>query len=106
MAEPENGLVPFVVTATEDRGWKYHVVTAARQLVVAVATAAVIVGGLVIAFSSQTAEEVRRQEVTIQANLAIACVLALPSDPEHGRKPAQVKQCFTQYDLRPPILGP
>lgn len=40
---------------------------------------------------------------TLNANLAQACVLALPVTDE-GRDPELVEECFTQYDLEPPTL--
>lgn len=39
------------------------------------------------------------------ANLAIACELALPVDPETGRNQADVRFCFTQYGFEPPLLA-
>lgn len=39
------------------------------------------------------------------ANLAIACELALPVDPETGRNQEDVRFCFTQYGFAPPQLA-
>lgn len=40
---------------------------------------------------------------TLHANLAQACVLALPVTDD-GRDPRDVEECFTQYGLEPPVL--
>lgn len=77
-----------------------HVIDAVRQLIVA----ALVVGGLVLVFSGQSAQERQLQSDTLHANLAQACVLSLPVDPVTGRDPKSVKQCFTQYNLQPPSL--
>lgn len=97
---------PIIITevATQRESWKWHLVTFARQLGVAVVTSVIIIGGLIIGFHGQTEAETQRQEDTINANLAIACVLALPVDIETGRSPDAVKLCFTQYQLTPPTL--
>lgn len=99
----EHIAVPIVVTQPT-QSWKWQLVTFARQLGVAVLTSVVIVAGLVIGFHGQTESEVARQEDTLHANLAIACVLALPVDLDTGRDPDSVKLCFTQYQLQPPTL--
>lgn len=96
---------PIIITEAPAReSWRWQLVTFARQLVVAVVTSAVIIAGLVIGFAGRTGEEVQRQEDTLHANLAVACVLSLPVDPVSGRDGAAVKTCFTQYDLQPPML--
>ena len=85
-------------------GWKYQLTAFARQLAVAVITSAVIVAGLVIGFSGQTQAQIERDEATLHANLAQACVLSLPVDPETGRSEKDVQRCFTQYGLQAPEL--
>ena len=83
----------------------------ARQLLVAVATSAVIIGGLLLAFQGQSNEEreltrvlVELQEQTLAASLAQACVLALPVD-DSGRDEEQVARCFRQYGIDAPRVS-
>lgn len=84
--------------------WKEQLIAGVRQLIVAVTTAAIIIAGLVVGFAGQTAEERQVREDTLHANLAVACVLALPVDPIEGRDPGLVQFCFTQYGLEAPQL--
>ncbi len=81
---------------------KAQAIAAVRQLIVAITTAAVIVGALIFGFAGQTAAEAKVREDTLHATLATACVLSLPVDPEMGRDPTAVQLCFTQYDLEAP----
>lgn len=76
-----------------------------RQFLVAVMTAAVILAVLIVGFQGQTNREQELAQVTLDANLAQACVLSLPVDPVKGRDPESVRQCFTQYGIEPPILA-
>lgn len=82
-----------------------------RMLFVACVTTTFVILGLYLAFNSQSKEErdTTRQIAALQAqardaNLAIACVLALPVDPVTGRDADDVTFCFTQYQLEPPLL--
>jgi hypothetical protein len=75
-----------------------------RSLAVALLTSAIILGVLIVGFRGQTQYERQLQLETLYANLAQACVLALPVDPEVGRPADAVKQCFIQYNLQPPSL--
>lgn len=100
----EDNLAVPIVIAQATNTWKWQLVTFARQLGVAVLTSLIIIVGLVVGFHGQTQDEVARQEDTIHANLAIACVLSLPVSIENGRDPDDVKLCFTQYQLQPPTL--
>jgi hypothetical protein len=84
-------------------GWKQQLIAGVRQLVVATVTAGLILGVLLVGFSGQTAAQQKVQEDTLHANLAQACVLALPVT-ETGRDPADVQECFTQYGLQAPLL--
>lgn len=72
-----------------------------RQIIVATVTAILILMFLIVATRGQQREEQRVAEETLRANLAIACVLALPVT-EQGRRPEQVHNCFLQYDLPAP----
>lgn len=83
--------------------WKAQLMAGVRQLIVAVVTSAVIIVGLVVGFAGQTDETTKLAEDTLHANLAQACVLALPVD-EMGRPPELVKLCFTQYQLQAPSI--
>lgn len=83
---------------------KAQVIAGIRQLIVAIVTAAVIIGGLSLVYGQQTKDQQQRELDTIHAGLATACVLALPVDPETGRDPDAVRNCFTQYDLEAPQL--
>lgn len=74
-----------------------------RQLFVAVATAGIILAVLVIGFRGQTEHEREVLEQTLHANLAQACVLALPVS-EMGRDANDVRECFAQYGLEPPRI--
>lgn len=94
----------LIFTAPPRPTWKDQLITFARQVGVAVVTSGVIILGLVIGFHGQTQEEVKRQEDTLHANLAIACEFALPVDLENGRDPDAVRLCFTQYGLTPPRI--
>ena len=85
-------------------GWKGQAISAVRQLLVALVTAGIILAVLIIGFAGQTATERQVQQDTLYANLAIACELALPVDPDTGRDEADVMQCFTQYGLQAPRL--
>jgi hypothetical protein len=82
---------------------KEEAVKFGRTVSTIIIASVVIVAGLTIAFSGQTAEEKKLLEETKNANLAIACVLSLPVG-ETGRDPVMVSLCFTQYDLEPPLL--
>ena len=84
-------------------GWKGQAISAVRQLLVALVTAGIILAVLIIGFAGQTATERQVQQDTLHANLAQACVLALPVD-ETGRDEALVQLCFTQYGLQAPRL--
>ena len=64
----------------------------------------IITAVLIVSFREQTAEERRVEQQTLFANLAQACVLALPVNSETGRDPRDVALCFTQYGLQPPGL--
>jgi len=55
------------------------------------------INNLTSAESRHTAEDI------LHANLATACVLALPLGVE-GRDPIATKFCFTQYGLDAPLL--
>lgn len=72
-----------------------------RQVAVAVVTAVVITVTLIVATRGQVNREREVQDQTLHANLAIACVLALPVRDD-GRVPDRVKACFTQYNLPAP----
>jgi hypothetical protein len=87
----------------EQPTWKFQLVTAGRQLVVAVVTAGIILAVLIIGFRGETNKERELAEQTLYANLAQACVLALPVT-ERGRNENDVRQCFSQYNLQPPSL--
>ena len=76
-----------------------------RTVLAGILIAAIITGVLILGFRGQTNEERRVQQQTLFANLAQACVLALPVDPEAGRDASDVAQCFTQYGLQPPGLA-
>lgn len=102
----EQGPPIIVNSVPPQNNWKWQFVTAGRQLLVAVVTSVVILGGLIIGFSGQNAEEVARQEATLNATLALACEFALPVDLDTGRDPDAVRLCFTQYNLEPPKLAP
>lgn len=107
MSETENVVGPPIVVATavtNHNNWKWQLVTAARQLLVAVVTSAIVIGGLVLGFHGQSADQAKLAEDTLHANLAQACVLALPVDLDTGRNPQDVKLCFTQYGLEPPSI--
>lgn len=84
---------------TEESGFKKFF----RTLAVAVTTAFIITGGLIVGFRGQTAAERLVERQTLNANLATACVLTLPVE-EQGRDPDLVELCFTQYDLPAPRL--
>lgn len=73
-----------------------------RTLSTIVVASFIIVGGLVIGFAGQSAREAKVLQDTLNANLALACVISLPV-PESGRDPELVELCFTQYELTPPI---
>ena len=76
-----------------------------RTVLAGLLIAAVITGVLILGFRGQTNQEREVEQQTLYANLAQACVLALPVDPETGRDPGDVAQCFTQYGLQPPGLA-
>ena len=82
--------------------WKEHAIQFVRSMV----TAVVVVVVLWLIFAGQANQEQEVQEQTLNANLATACVLALPSDPVSGRDPESVRLCFTQYGLKPPSVVP
>jgi hypothetical protein len=91
--------------------WRDLWIGTIRMTIVALLTTGFVVLGLWLAFSGAGEEERRlnREIAQLQAqardaNLAIACVLALPVDPVEGRNANDVRFCFTQYDLEPPLL--
>jgi hypothetical protein len=81
-----------------------HVMVGIRTVVSGGVIALIIVGVLIVGFHTQTAAQVQREQDTLHANLAQACVLALPVDPVNGRDPDNVKACFTQYGLQAPLI--
>jgi hypothetical protein len=94
----------------DSKNWKDHAINGLRQLIVAVVTSAIIIAGLVFAFSgqSQREEELQRnlvelQEAAANGALATACVLSLPV-LEQGRNERDVAFCFTSNGLEPPRL--
>jgi len=74
-----------------------------RTIVSGAVIALIIVVGVTVAFHGQTAEQKQVQDDTLHANLAQACVLALPVT-DTGRDPQDVEECFTQYGLEAPLL--
>ena len=76
----------------------------ARTVLAGLLIAVIITGVLILGFRGQTNQEREVEQQTLYANLAQACVLALPVDPEKGRNAGDVAQCFTQYGLQPPGL--
>lgn len=80
---------------------KAQAVTFLRQLAVAVVTAAIIIAGLIIAYSDDNANERRTFQEIRNATLAEVCVLALPVDPQRGREPKEVRACLLEYGLEP-----
>ena len=85
-----------------------------KTLGVAVITSLIILGVLIAASNIINKDRNEREEAVIQlqqetlnAVLAQACELALPVDPDTGRDPALVKECFTQYGIEAPsVLDP
>ena len=75
-----------------------------RTVLAGLLIAVIITGVLIVGFRGQTNQEREVEQQTLYANLAQACVLALPVDPEKGRNAGDVAQCFTQYGLQPPGL--
>lgn len=78
----------------------------AKIVIAAVITTVIIVGGIQVIFGAQAQREEDLAEQLVRSNLANACLLQLPSDPDTGRDPADVKFCYTQYDLEPPKTVP
>ena len=76
-----------------------------RTVLAGILIAAIITGVLILGFRGQTNQEREVEQQTLYANLAQACVLALPVDPVEGRDANDVAQCFTQYGLQPPGLA-
>jgi len=74
-----------------------------RTLGVAVITTALILAGLTLAYGGANNARDKLATDTLNVNLATACVLSLPVEPE-GRDPQLVQLCFTQYGIEPPIL--
>ena len=83
---------------------KDHVVAIGRTMVAAMLTTVMILAGLGLVYGEQNRQRDQLAETTLYANLAQACVLSLPVDPEVGRPEEDVKLCFTQYGLQAPEL--
>ena len=86
-----------------DDSWKTVAVGFLKTVVAGLVIAAIITGVLIVGFAGQTSQERLLERQTLYANLAQACVLALPVTIE-GRNPDDVQRCFTQYDIEAPIL--
>lgn len=82
----------------------------ARSSIVGLIVSTLLVAGVFLVFGNTGAEQVAadRQLAVVQAqardaNLSIACVIAIPLDPKTGtRAPADVDHCFEQYGLPVP----
>ena len=87
-----------------DDSWKTVAVGFLKTVVAGLVIAVIITGVLIVGFAGQTNQERLLERQTLYANLAQACVLALPVDPDTGRDADDVKLCFTQYGIPAPIL--
>lgn len=78
----------------------------ARTATTILFAATIIIAGLFLVSANSQRDERLREQQTLNANLAIACVLTLPVTDD-GRNENLVQECFTQYGLKPPIThGP
>jgi succinate dehydrogenase hydrophobic anchor subunit len=80
---------------------KVQLATFLRQLAVAVVTAIIVIGGLVVAYADDTATERETFQEIRNATLAEVCVLALPVSESAGRNAEDVHACLRRYGLEP-----